>query len=262
MKNVHLSLIIVFLFLSVGAQAQFARFLESGQITFEKRTNAHALTKKAYANVRDQLTLQIIEQNMKNTPQFTTEEFSLQFGEQKSVYRFVRKTSEEGYSIVPVMLGSNASERTNYFDFEQNLQVSQRTFRENPYLIKDLPMQIDWKITDETREIAGFLCRRANALIYDSVYVVAFYTDRILVEGGPEIYTGLPGMILGLALPHDHVTWFATKVEDKPVTIAPLAVPKKGKELTWEGMREEVLKAYGKNTSEKVINNLIKQLQM
>ncbi len=47
----------------------------------------------------------------------------------------------------------------------------------------------------------------------DSIYVVAFYTDEILTTGGPESFTGLPGMILGIAIPHEHVSWFATKVE-------------------------------------------------
>ena len=262
MKKGNLSLILVLLLLSVGAQAQYARFLESGQITFEKRTNTHALMKRSYANVRDQLTLQIIEQTMKSIPQFTTEEFSLQFGGQKSLYRYVRKTSAEGNNMMPVLQSSNPSDKQNYFDFAQNLQVSQRTFRDLSFLIKDLPMQIDWKITDETREIAGFLCRRANALVYDSIYVVAFYTDRILVSGGPEIYTGLPGMILGLAMPHDHVTWFATHVEDKAVTIPSLVLPRRGKEVNWQGVEEELRKLYGKNTNEQMIKTLIKQIQM
>jgi GLPGLI family protein len=48
--------------------------------------------------------------------------------------------------------------------------------------------------------IAGFNCRRANAMIMDSIYVVAFYTDEILTTGGPESFSGLPGMILGVAL--------------------------------------------------------------
>jgi GLPGLI family protein len=33
-----------------------------------------------------------------------------------------------------------------------------------------------WRITDETRTIAGFECKKAVTKICDSVYVVAFYT--------------------------------------------------------------------------------------
>src|SRR5690606_26879032 len=49
-------------------------------------------------------------------------------------------------------------------------------------------------------------------VIYDTIYVVAFYTDEILLRGGPEGFGGLPGTILGLAIPRYNTTWFATKV--------------------------------------------------
>ena len=91
---------------------------------------------------------------------------------------------------------------------------------------------IKWKITDETRAIAGFQCRRANALIMDSIYVVAFYTDEIITNGGPESFSGLPGMILGVAIPHEHITWFATKVYTETIPEASVKPPVKGKKIT------------------------------
>lgn len=66
-------------------------------------------------------------------------------------------------------------------------------------------------------------------MIKDSIYVVAFYTDEIAVSGGPESFSGLPGMILGVALPHDHINWFATKVTDVEVDPKSLQAPVKGK---------------------------------
>jgi GLPGLI family protein len=97
--------------------------------------------------------------------------------------------------------------------------------------VKDSTRKINWKVTNEIRNIAGYDCRRANALIMDSIYVVAFYTDEIPVSGGPESFTGLPGMILGVALPYEHTTWFATSVVDQPMTDDKLRAPTKGKPL-------------------------------
>jgi GLPGLI family protein len=91
--------------------------------------------------------------------------------------------------------------------------------------------------------IAGFACRRANAIIMDSIYVVAFYTDEIITPGGPESFTGLPGMILGVALPHEHLTWFATKVQATPVTAAELAAPAKGKKLNNATLKSTMLES-------------------
>lgn len=61
--------------------------------------------------------------------------------------------------------------------------------------------------------------------ISDSVYVFAFYTDEILISGGPCSVNGLPGMILGLTVPRLYTSWIATKVtlanpvnDIKPIT--------------------------------------------
>jgi hypothetical protein len=53
----------------------------------------------------------------------------------------------------------------------------------------------------------------SNGLTLDSIYVVALYTDKIAVSGGPESFGGLPAMILQVAFPHENVSWIATKVE-------------------------------------------------
>ena len=65
----------------------------------------------------------------------------------------------------------------------------------------------------------------------DSIYVVAFYTDAITTSGGPESFTGLPGMILGVAIPHEHTTWFATKVYTETIPETTLVPPTKGKKV-------------------------------
>lgn len=135
-----------------------------------------------------------------------------------------------------------ASVQNSWFDFpsaQQNnivysrpanqTSIAQKKVYEDVYLVKDSTRKINWKVTNEMRNIAGYDCRRANALIMDSIYVVAFYSEEIPVSGGPESFTGLPGMILGLALPYEHVTWFATAVRDEPVTEEKLKAPVKGK---------------------------------
>ena len=121
--------------------------------------------------------------------------------------------------------------------------------------MKDSVRKINWKITTETREIAGYQCRRANALIMDSIYVVAFYTDQIPVSGGPESFGGLPGMILGLALPHENMTWFATKVTDRAVTPKELYIPVKGKPVDNKGLMNVLGKAF-KNWGSEAQSNL------
>jgi len=56
-------------------------------------------------------------------------------------------------------------------------------------------------------------------------------------------------MILGIALPHQHVTWFATKVESVSVADTQVAPPQKGKKTDIAGLKETLntaLKDWGK----------------
>ncbi|RZL12152.1 MAG: GLPGLI family protein, partial [Pedobacter sp.] len=75
------------------------------------------------------------------------------------------------------------------------------------------------------------------------VYVVAYYSNQIAVSGGPESFTGLPGMILGLALPHENITWFATKVTETTVPEKDLTAPVKGKPTDNKGLKTILLGA-------------------
>ena len=68
-------------------------------------------------------------------------------------------------------------------------------------LTDDTARKVQWRLSDETRTIAGFECRKAVGIFDDSIAVFAFYTDEILINGGPESINGLPVMILGLGMP-------------------------------------------------------------
>ncbi|SJN18479.1 hypothetical protein FM107_01375 [Sphingobacterium sp. JB170] len=62
---------------------------------------------------------------------------------------------------------------------------------------------------------------------------MAFYSESIIPTGGPESFCGLPGMILGVALPHENVSWFATKVTPMNIQKVPQQqVERKKKPIT------------------------------
>jgi GLPGLI family protein len=116
-----------------------------------------------------------------------------------------------------------------YTDYKKNESISQKPVYEETFLIEDSLLNIKWKITPDTRDIAGFECHKAIGILFDTVAVFAFYTDQIMIPGGPEGIHGLPGMILGVGIPRLHTTWFATKVEVVGVPIAQIHPEKKGK---------------------------------
>lgn len=257
MKILKNTIAIVLLCLSQVTFAQHARFVESGVITYQKRVNMYA---KIKARVTDgnNFMQQAYEQYRKTQPQFNEYDYTLSFGNNRSLFKPDGKPKSSGgfFGTDPTIDMGN----TIYSDLNDWQSVSQKSIYEETFLVTDSIRQIDWKITDEVREIAGFHCRRANALVMDSIYVVAFYTDQIPVTGGPESFAGLPGMILGVALPHENTTWFATKVEDKTVPSAEIAAPQRGRAVNREGLVSSIqssLRNWGSHA-----NQIIKALML
>lgn len=222
MKKPGWSSLVALLLLAVAppAAAQNAIFVSSGKIEFERKVNVFA----QIGNGDDQWT----ELQKKMSNHFKTTYFDLVFTREKSLYKPGRETTDKDNFF---FFQTPAQDNTVWSDFAHDKAVSVKNVFEQTFLVQDSLRHIRWKITDETRTIAGFSCRRANAIIMDSIYVVAFYTDEILATGGPESFSGLPGMILGVSLPHQHVSWFATKVDAIPIGASQVAAPVKGKKV-------------------------------
>jgi GLPGLI family protein len=222
--------ILLMLLLATGAYAQNVRFVTQGTIVYEKKVNIYALMKEEIKkNPNETYYVKIFEEYQKNQPQFKVLKSILNFNKSHSLFtpedESIAQSTWNDFTITK-------QPNTILTNIDNNTSIIQKKVFEETYLVKDTTRKINWKITDEIRTIAGYDCRRANALIMDSIYVVAFYTDEIPVSGGPETFTGLPGMILGVALPYEHVTWFATSVSDQPITDDKLKAPTKGKPVT------------------------------
>ncbi|WP_448634820.1 GLPGLI family protein [Pedobacter panaciterrae] len=147
-------------------------------------------------------------------------------------------------------------ESTNelYADYANRNRVLRKNIMGDDYLLKDTIPHVSWKIMHDIRIISGFECRKAIGRINDTVYVVAFYTDEILLRGGPEGFNGLPGMILGLAIPRLNTTWFATKVDAFTNFNNEIQPPNKGKKTETERELKKLIELftrYNGNKNEK-----------
>jgi GLPGLI family protein len=153
-----------------------------------------------------------------------------------------------------------ADKNVVYNDYHKNTTITQKPIFEETFLVEDSLMNIKWKITADTRNIAGFECRKAIGIISDTIAVFAFYTDEILINGGPESIHGLPGMILGVGVPRLHTTWFATKVEVNGVPMNQVKPETKGKKVTRQtmlGSLDNVLKQWGQYGKNMILNFVI-----
>jgi GLPGLI family protein len=210
--------------------AQNARFVVGGTIEYEKSINMHAQIRRSINAENRDFYLRRFEEFKKTEPQFKILKSTLVFSKDKALF------SPESIKVDLTKDFENLPEVKQFNIVHTNLQtkesIIQKSFFDETFLVTQDVRPIEWKVTSETREVAGFECRRANAIIMDSIYVVAFYTSQIPISSGPESFSGLPGMILGVVLPHLNVSWFAKSVQDKPVSNSLLIAPNKGKSVT------------------------------
>ena len=153
-----------------------------------------------------------------------------------------------------------ADKNVVYNDYTTGKTITQKPVFEETFLVEDSLLAIRWKLTADTRTIAGYDCRKAIGFINDTLAIFAFYTDEILVTGGPESIQGLPGMILGLGIPRLHTTWFATKVEANGVPTTKIVPATKGNKVDRKKMisaLDNVLKNWGKHGRNMILNFVI-----
>lgn len=220
-------ILFVFLICNVIGYAQ-TKFVSVGKIEYERKINVH---RQFDVSEEDSW----YKEYVSKLPKFHTTYFDLLFEDGRTVYKPGRETDDLKTRIWGI---GPSKDNVIVTDLQKNESKSLKSVFEQTYLILDSSRNLEWRMSDETRTIAGFECKKAVARICDSVYVVAFYTDEITVSGGPESFHGLPGMILGLAIPRLYTTWFATKVELMTPTEKDFTISGKGKKVN----EQELLK--------------------
>jgi GLPGLI family protein len=213
------SLITLLIIISMAPTYGQATFIESAKVEYEKVINMHKLMDDGDSWFED---------FKRRMPALRKLYFDLYLSGNQSLYKPGREAQDDKYMGWGDLTEANHA----YQNHGSGTVVHQKQIYEEKFLVQDSLLNIEWKLLDETRTIAGFECRKALGRFHDSLYVVAFYTDAILINAGPEGFHGLPGLILGVAFPRIHTTWFATKVEhlsDKDV--AAIKPPASGKKV-------------------------------
>lgn len=207
---------IVFLFLCCSmlcVKAQYAHFGRSGSISYDKTIYMKNIVSKKFLPKANNNSKTFFEQLLPKLPENVVLKKSLKFNANETLFEPVKDDNLDQMVKQYIMMlaldfeGVTLSNMTTRSFLRYNDIVGEKI------IVEDTMKRIKWKITDEYREIAGYNCRRANGLTTDSIYVVGYYSNEIPVSGGPESINGLPGMILGIVVPSQHVSYFATKVE-------------------------------------------------
>lgn len=240
--------------------------VKEGKITFERKTNMHRF---------------ITDPEMKaRIPEFRTDKFELSFNDQASMFKTV--VDEEA----PDPFANNGGgggirmmfrmpETATFTDLSNQVQYEARSIFEKDFLIVDTLKPNNWKLSEETKTIAKYVCKKATTMITpqqfnmriggggggrgrgeggrnntDSaaapakpkqVELVAWYTESIPVSVGPDNYTGLPGAILELNTDNGANVITATEYSAKYAS-KELKQPTKGEKMNRAQFQESMQK--------------------
>jgi GLPGLI family protein len=217
-------LLILALFCAVSVKAQ----LTSAKVTYERKTNLYKKMKGD--NVKNWI---------KEADKIKLDYFELYFNDTCSVFKPQESELKEN-------LGWATQKSTVYQNFTTGQRYTIKDMWGEQVHIKDSLRTRVWHITESTRKVAGYNCRKAIWRANDSTRIYAWFSYDLTTSTGPESFYGLPGVILGLATEDGGVVYFAKKVEFIPADAATLAPPKKKKVRTTRELKVEMEKQYGK----------------
>lgn len=240
MKNVCL-ILIAFLFLQT-TEAQ----VKEGKITYEQKVDMYRRIPEDNQQLRSMIS------------QFRTSKFELFFGNNQSLFKAVEEepdmTEQNNGGVVIRIGGSPDNEYYRNFSTQKSVEV--RELMEELYLVEDSIRNLAWKLEEgETKTVLGYACNKALAKTSRGTDVVAWYCEDIPVASGPEQFTGLPGMILGLDANKGEIVFTAVAV-DKNSYSKNLKVPTKGKKITQAEYLAKQKEAFGNQPGGiRIVNN-------
>jgi len=165
----------------------------------------------------------------------------------KSVYWGENKMSSdynpELYTIAKIMLHSDDK---YYIDLKTNTISKWFNMMGQNFIETTSINDLKWEMTNESKDINGFLCYKAitNYTVKNEVgefekSVEAWYSPTIPFRFGPKTFAGLPGLILELK--DDKITYFAKNIILKKEDIEIEQIPK-GKHITQEELNQALRK--------------------
>lgn len=227
-----------------------------------------------------QLQIRIADNNdgMENMlPRTRTDKFELSFANNQSLWKQMEPEEQDDMAFnnggggVQIRMFGMGSEDVTYCNLDAARKVELRELGTKKYIVEDSIRRLNWKLSDETKNILGHTCRKAISQrignrtmmtmdngkmerkeISDTSNIVAWFTTDIPVSSGPADYQGqLPGLILEVDVNNGRTVFKALEIKTK-ADIAAIKEPKGQKKLTpaeFNKEREKMLDEMSRNNA-------------
>lgn len=206
-------------------------------------------------------------------------EFELTFDSSTSMYKEQERLQTSGANGFGMMYSYMGGNSELFKDLAKQRYTRKEELFGKIFLIQDSLPKRKWQLGAETKKIGQYTCYKASytrkvknhfggwgsnsnndassdSVVRQAVTVTAWYTMEIPVSSGPNLYGGLPGLILEI---NDHkTTILCAKVVLNPKKKLTIKPPKKGKKVSQKEfnkirekkvkeMREQFQKRKGQN---------------
>jgi GLPGLI family protein len=242
----------------VHAQTNF-----QGQATYFSKTDLPNRIKTISAS--NDLPPDIIKELQEKIKRENEKIFTLIFDKNASSYKEEGKLSN-GESFMTSNINATG---LHYKNINDKFYMVEKESLSKEFLIKETLLELNWKLTQESKKIGDYLCYKATAIkkLNDSdagflrekkvkkdvktsfiddkeqpteVLVTAWYTPDIPVSQGPENYWGLPGLILEIQ--NGKTVILCTKVVLNTKEKKEIKIPNKGKLVSQKQYEDIVAK--------------------
>lgn len=198
--------------------------IKEGKIIYERKINMHR---------------RLTDESMKSMiPEFNTSKTELDFSADESIYKNIKededirdKAGDDNGGRVIMKFGGGSDDQT-YKNYSTDVITQQRELGPKKYLIADTLKRQNWKLEEETRTIKGYTCKKATTRNKEGKDVIAWYAEDIQSSAGPDLFGGLPGMILELNINDSEMLYSTLDIVSKGFDKAIVKAPTDGKKIT------------------------------
>ncbi|MCH7525123.1 MAG: GLPGLI family protein [Bacteroidetes bacterium] len=187
---------IIFLMLLVNLSV-FSQEGISGIVTYKIESNFEIKSD----TIENSLLKKVFESLLSNGKQTDHLLFKLKFNSKRTVFLKDNTLSSNKNGINPIEIELKI--RGKIFS-ELSTKINLTKINSAKILVRD-SLNFNWKLTKETKTIAGYLCYKATGIkrifkrnTYLEKPIIAWYSPELNILAGPSGYRKLPGLILEL----------------------------------------------------------------
>lgn len=160
--------------------------------------------------------------------------FLLTLADNKSNYKYIEKLLN--YQNLRGSYGFIKKSGILYKDINASLFIENTNIYNKNILISDSLPKFNWEMKEDTKSIIDLPVKKAISKLDEFTEIIAWYSPFIPLNNGPDIYGGLPGLILELEVKNEKnntieiTRYIAEKIINKEKIN--IIIPNKGEKMS------------------------------